>query len=704
MKRGAFASATLAALLFATPAITRAQPALTPVTPVTPPSDIAVEAVPMFGVPSAIASGWNQIVVRIQNNGTKPARGNVEITSGSYGHERTFQATAPYSAGAGASVHVRVPVHVILFGEVHVRVFAEGTSLTSGTPIAESTLSAFKPTGALLVDVSETSRLRGVIGDVPLAFLFAAPGASMGGTTTPALTVGSPRFDPATGDPMLPDRAALYSSADAVMVRSDLLSRISGAELDALAGYVLAGGTLAIAVVRPEDIRHPTLTAFAGGAITRRGVSSEALRELDPPAASSGFGASTGKVIPAAKNPTGDVSETLAGYYGGNLHGSAFGTSATYGMGEVHFLAFDPTRKPAVDDPWAQIRMIDLSRRAYDRRSTQIFRPGSDAQGSYDHVRQQLDPNQSSRWAIGVAALLLCVYAVLAGPINFALASKSGRPLRALRHLPIYAAATFAIIVALGMFAKGINGRARHLTLVEAGGGMTKGAAQRWRGFFSSRSKELTVRTTDGSSVVSTAAVEGGLDYEDHLLVDRDGARLVDVAALPWQTVVVREHGFASLGEGIALVRDGAGATVINRSGRDLRSVILRLADGTMFYAAKLKDGDKLASRAATPLAASALWSGWQSRVNTTTHAGSIELHVLAADTLRPRLEADAPGLGEAWSAIEEAAGIGVDWFPDGAPVLLGQLDGGEGRSSDTGLRLESDRLLVRIVGFGGAP
>lgn len=422
MKRGALASAALAALLVATPAPTRAQPA----TP--PPSDVAVEAVPMFGVPGAIAAGWNQIVVRLQNNGSTPARGNVEITSGQYGHERMFHATAPYSAGAGASVHVRVPVHVVLFGEVHVRVLAEGAE---GAPIAETTLSAFKPTGALLVDVSETSRLRGVIGDVPLAFLFAPPGSAVTGATPPALTVGSPRFDPATGDPMLPDRAALYSSADAVLVRSDLLARISGAELDALAGYVLAGGTLAIAVVRPEDIRHPTLTAFAGGAITRRGVSSEALRELDPPATPSGFGSSTGKVIAAAKHPTADVSEALAGYYGGNLHGSAFGTSATYGMGEVHFLAFDPTRKPAVDDPWVQIRMIDLSRRAFDRRSTQIFRPGSDAQGSYDRVRQQLDPNQSSRWAIGVAALLLCVYAVLAGPVNFALASKRGRPLRA---------------------------------------------------------------------------------------------------------------------------------------------------------------------------------------------------------------------------------------------------------------------------------
>lgn len=702
MKRGALAGAALAALLVASPAVTRAQVSTSPTAP-PPPSNVAVEAVPMFGGPTAIAWGWNQIVVRIQNNGTTPLRGNVEISAGQYSHERAFHATAPFSAGAGASVHVRVPVHVILFGEVHVRVREGGGG--EGAPIAETTLSAFKPSGALLVDVSEASRLRGVISEVPLAFLFTPPGSSTGTASPPTLTVGSPRFDPATGDPMLPDRTALYSSADAVMIRSDMLARVGGAELDALAGFVLAGGTLAIAVVRPEDIRHPTLTAFAGGTITRRGVSSEALVPMDPPPSSSSFGTPSGKSIPAAKSPTPDVSETLAGYYGGNLHGSAFGTSATYGMGEVHFLAFDPTRKPAVDDPWVQIRMLDLTRRAYDRRSTQIFRPGSDLVGGYDHIRQQLDPNQSSRWAIGVAALLLCLYAVLAGPLNFSLASRAGRPLRALRHLPIYAAVTFAVIVALGMFAKGITGRARHLTLVEAGGGMTKGSAQRWRGFFSSRAKELTVHTTDGSSVVSTAAASDSVEDEDHLLVDRDGARLVDVAALPWQTVVVREHGFASLGEGIALVRGGsAGVSVVNRSGRDLRGVILRLPDGSFFYTAKLKDGDKIASTAMTAIAGSAAWSTWEARLKSTTHAGSIELHPLAASALRAGMEGDAPGLGDAWTAIEEAAGYTVDWFPDGVPVLLGQLDGGEGRSFDSGLHIESDRLLVRVVGFGGAP
>lgn len=665
-----------------------------------PPSEVAVETVPMFGTSGNIAWGWNEVLVRIQNNGSKPLRGQVELSAQQFSHDvHSFQVSAPFNAAAGTSVHVRVPVNVALYGDLTVSVLPE-----VGDPIATTRLSTFQPNGVMLLDVSETSSLRGAINETGITPTFTPMSVSSRGSSSPTLTIGTPRFDPATGDPILPDRAALYASADAVLIRSEVLTRLAGPELDALAGYVLGGGTLAIAVTRPEDIRHDTLTAFAGGPITKIGVSAACLHELAVPAGG-GFGSSS-KVIPRAKAPKGVVAESLEGYSGGNLHGSPYGNSAFYGLGEVHLLAFDPSRKSTVDDPWVQARIVDLARRAYDRRSTQVFRPGGDVTNpNYSRVRQQLDPNQSSRWAILVAALLLCVYAVMAGPVNFSLASRKGKPLRALRHLPIYAAVTFAVIVGIGMAAKGVTGRARHLTYVEAGAGMTKASARRFRGFFASRAKDLTVRTSDGSSVVSTAVLAESADRKDHLFVDRDGARLVDVAALPWQTVVIREDGFSSLGDGISIVRDGTDTKVVNRSGRDLRSLILKLPDGTMVYAPRLKDGDAIASSAAKALSSMPEASMWMGMLPTSTYrAGMITLHHLASQGMSVFLEPDAPGLGEAWMALEESAGDSVDWFPDDVPVLLAQIDGGEGRSFDSGLRVESDRLLVRIVGFGGKP
>jgi hypothetical protein len=350
--------------------------------------------------------------------------------------------------------------------------------------------------------------------------------------------------------------------------------------------------------------------------------------------------------------------------------------------------------------------MVDLARRGYDRRSTVAFRPGDEqAHGDLNRVRRELDPNESSRWAIGFSALLLCLYAVLAGPVNFSLASKRGKPLRALRHLPIYAAVTFAIVVGIGMAAKGVTGRARHLTLVEAGAGMTRGTARRYRGFYASRSKDLTVRTTDSSSIVSTAVLAELSDPRDHLLVDRDGARLVDVAALPWQTVVVREDGFTSLGDGISIVADPSGdIAVVNRSGRDLRAAVLWLPSGGARYFTRINDGARVVAGAAVDLGTKKEGRGWLSLVGTGRRVGGIDVHDLGASALAAVLEPDAPGLGEAWWALEEAASDAIDWFPDGVPVLLAQIDGGEGRTSDSGLRLETDRLLVRIVGFGGSP
>jgi hypothetical protein len=655
-----------------------------------------IDASPVLGTGASMAVGWNEVVVVVQNNGGKPARGLIEMWTSQFGHEhREFRATAPFVVGPGVAVHVRVPVLVTLYGDLQVEVFDE-----LGRSLSTKTFNSFYPTGLSLLDVSQGSRLRGAVNDVAVSPLFAT---RSGHGSVPLLSVGSPRYDPATGDPVLPDRAALYTSADAVLMRSDVLTRLAGAELDALAGYVVSGGTLAIAVARPEDVRHPTLVAFAGGAIARQSVFAATLADFALPSPTGSR--SSSPVLPHAREPLDELAETLAGYAGGNLHGSLYGSSAAYGLGEVHLLAFDPTRKPAVDDPWAEARVVDLVRRAYDRRSSQVFRPGAEPSSpSYGRVRQQLDPNESSRWAIGAAALLLIGYAILAGPVSFSLAAKAGRPLRALRRLPFFSALAFALVVAIGIAAKGVRGRARHLTLIEAGAGMGKGSARRFRGFYASRGQELTVHTTDAGSVLATAPSDHA-DRQDHLFVDREGARLVDVPALPWQTVVVREDGFASLGDGIALVADGAtGVTVINRSGHDLRGVILRDAAGLATYFPHVKDGDEVSSASGDKMSADPDGRRWESQVRVTRRAGGMVLHPLGETALPNVLEADAPGLADAWWALADAAGDTVDWFPDGVPVLLGQLDGGEGRLSDAGLRLERDRLLVRVVGWGGRP
>ena len=89
MRRGLFVGAALAALVAAAPATTRAEatPGAT--------SDVAVEVVPIFDAAlGGFNSGWNEIIVRIRNNGAKPARGTIEITSEQLSHEPTVRTIA----------------------------------------------------------------------------------------------------------------------------------------------------------------------------------------------------------------------------------------------------------------------------------------------------------------------------------------------------------------------------------------------------------------------------------------------------------------------------------------------------------------------------------------------------------------------------------------------------------------------------------
>jgi hypothetical protein len=47
---------------------------------------------------------------------------------------------------------------------------------------------------------------------------------------------------------------------------------------------------------------------------------------------------------------------------------------------------------------------------------------------------------------------------------------------------------------------------------------------------------------------------------------------------------------------------------------------------------------------------------------------------------------------------------VDVEWWSNQVPVLIAAIDGGEGQLSDSGLKTDYDRLLLRVVGTGGTP
>jgi hypothetical protein len=510
------------------------------------------------------------------------------------------------------------------------------------------------------------------------------------------------RLDTSTGDPVLPDRAAGYAAATLVVMRTDQLSRLTGMQLDALANYVLSGGTLALAVARPEDLRSEPLISMTGGEIKTVPVS-RALRRMpaekipDPDDRGSGGGDPDlpGKLV----TPGSEVDKDLVGYSGGNLRPTLFGAGASYGLGEVHVLAFDPTQAPGVDDAWVKSRMLQLLTHAWERRRHLIVPHGTAFPDEYQvgGVFKLLDPNQSSRWAIIVAALLLLVYSVLAGPINFTRAARQQRPLRALWILPVMSSVTFFLMVFLGIFAKGWSGKARHLTLIEAASGMSKASACRYRAFFTSNSRKLTIRASDLSSVLDTVTVPRA-GAKRALRVDRDGVQLVGLSTIPWETLVIREDGFASLGAGVSITRDEQGGMVVtNRVARDLRAVIaiepatVRGGERNVYFFSRIRDGESKRMAEGVSMA----FKPWRVRSSLT----EVEL-----EPIRHDLEKESKGLVAAWAAIGATVSNQVNWWPEDVPVVLAQMEGGEGYSSDAGLGVDMDRVLIRVVGWGGVP
>jgi hypothetical protein len=668
--------------------------------------ELKLDVHPGFGPEGVSGEGWSTFHVRLEHGGRAPLKGVVRV-SPEMGYRSGLvpsRSEAPFSLAPGSPAVVTLPVQG--GGALSVEVSAVDAR---GETLATTSVRASMRPEPLLVDAHQPSRLVGALRGAKVAVHY-SPGY---GRTAPkpGLQVVAPWVDPRTGEAAWPTRAAEYGDVTAMLVPSDLLARLGGAELEALGGFVQGGGTLAVTIKRPEDLRSAALKAFCGGELRRAGAaehlrsSPSARLDTDQPGASppddDDEPAKPGspprpKREGAPIYPGEALRASFAGYEGGNAAASEFGATAPYGLGEVHLLAFDPSEPTAAVDPWAQARLVELVRHAHDRRATLFVgrNPGVVERLEVGEVRKQLDPNEGTRWSVLVAALLLVAYATLAGPVNFALASRAGQPLKALRRVAIASALAFGVIVLLGTIAKGVRGRSQRLSLVEASGGMGRGVARRYRGFFTPRARSLRVEATDAGSLVSMA---GEANDRATLRVERSGVALDNVLTLPSQTVVVREDGPFDLRGGLTLARaEGGDVRLTNRLGRDLVGVIVSAPGRGRYLLPTLGDGKSALASEGRPLSAHA---------PSTTPAGAMTLRDHGFGLIRDELDAAAPGLAAAWMAIASTAREKpIDWWPDAVPVAIGQLVGGEGALVDAGLRVKADRCLVRVLGYGGEP
>ena len=654
-------------------------------------SPLLLDVEPLLGGGSPAVDGWMSAQVRLENRSNEVLRGTLSVESqvawahGSGGPHNSTD--VPFSVAPRSQVSVEVPVHGFPGTAPSLSVTARSAD---GQLLAEAKSAELRTHDPLVFDLSSPSHV------APAVRLLGIPlsNSRWGGLASPLVSVSSARQDARTGEPIVPHTPSGYAAATLVLATSAELSLIGEEARGALSDWLLAGGALAVVPERPEDLRAPYLEAWVGGPVYEQ-AAPEALRgqavfamPIDPGSAG---GRATG-IAELRLAPSADSRSRLRGYGGGNLRPTPWGAAASYGLGELHLLAFRPNSEPFVSDPWTHHKLADLTRHAWDRDAS-IALPFAEQtldESRLSQVRRELDPNQGTRWTIVVSALLLLAYAGVAGPLNFFLARKAGKPLRALLRLPALSAFALALVVALGAAGRGVSGRARRLTLVEAGAGMSRAAATRFRGLYASSARERTVQASARGNVLDVAG-----DAEQtgrRLVVDRDGARLTNLRGRPWEVVVVEEDGFIGLGGGVSLLRSVDGSIGIkNRLGRDLIGVVLMPGGSSRArFFIRIKDGEAVAEAAGQPLSIS--------------RTGSLGRSALNLEPAKDRLESCSKGLSLAWDAIEAATTRNIDFWPADVPVLLGQLDGGEGKLSDSGFPLEADRTLVRVVGLGGVP
>lgn len=660
------------------------------------PPALVLDATPLIGVTSTDDSSWRSLHVRLENPEAHALRGVVEVESHPPWTRSAVElvTSVPFSLGPRARVSVEIPTRGFGGGSPAIRVLARSEQ---GELLGETRVTAARSAEATVLDLGTPSRIAPALRGLTFASRRGIP--FVGRSRAASSIVASATQDTTTGDLVLPELPAGYGATTLVVGTGRDLTRLSDAELSALADWVLAGGALALGLDRPEDLNHPLIVALAGGQ-AHEGPAPLELRNpttfVVPPEDPEQLAPSPGGVTPFRTQrlaPSSLVAKQLVGYAGGNLQPTPFGASASYGLGELHLLAFSPRDAQVLGDAWVRYKLTDLLRHAYDREPQATVRRGALSPGevNVDGVRRELDPNQTSRWTIVASALVLLIYAGLAGPLSFYLAAKKGRPLRALWQLPIWSAATLLVIVTLGVVSKGLYGQGRRLALFDAGAGMTRAAALRFRGFYAPSSRDLTVRATRRDHVLDVAGT--ALDMRRKIVIDGEGPRLQGLRTKPWQTVLVREEGFAELGGGVSVVPQGDDYVIKNRAARDLLGVVVRLPSGVASYFARIKDGHGV--RASEGVALGSL--------GTPAPVGTAGIP-LDAGRFAPTLDKDHPGLGKAWLALEPALGGETDWWPTDVPVVLFALDGGEGRLTDSGVKVDYDRVLVRVVGQGGTP
>lgn len=541
--------AILLALLIASPAAAQQRPRV----------DVSVES--LFGEGTLLADAYVPVVVTLESRVPRRLSGEIDLVLEAYD-------------GEIAHHHARVDLPSRATRQVVMTIFTDSrASHVRATFLAEerswgATTKSFdySPGGRSMVVLGDPPRLRGALLDLDVTELI---------DPTPRqvrVPIGAVAFDRASGDPMLPSDATGWSSVKVILASAPLLARIEDRERSAIAAWIETGGRLVVFPRTENDFASPWLRELVGPLSPERLATPGMSSELE------------------ARNV-----ERFALACRERQRTEAFGCSVPIGFGRVFVASYDATSAAAIETgaPRELARAVfaapdDLSPMLSFARDRDNVGADYYGVGGFPDLRAALDPNEGFRPALVLVALVLLLYVVVVGPINFGWVQRKNRPVLALVTTPLAALVCLLVLLMVGYVGKGVEMRYRRFELIDAVEGHANAPARRYTGLFSTRpgSFDLPGPTSGAAYRIEGRNADQGPTYV------HEGARvrMPDFRAGLWETVFLREDRIVPLGGSVRFDRDDRRlATVRNTTSLDLEDAFIVDAGGSIYRVGRVR-------------------------------------------------------------------------------------------------------------------
>lgn len=626
----------LACLLVAAPAVAQTRP-----------DPVRVEVGALFGEGMLLGQSYTPVLVTLENRTQRDLAGELDVRTESYdgGHERHV---VPIDLPAGQTRQANLTLYV---GPVRNRVSARyvvgGRALGRG---AENV--TFNGAQGVVV-LGDPPRLRGALLDLDVEE------ALPHGPRQVRVQVGAVSMDARSGDPLLPEEPAGWASVKLLVASAHVLARVSDAQREAMADWLRTGGRLLVLPRSAAELDAPFLRELAGT------VGAEPSR------------------AGSALVPEGVAHLALSCSEGQRVE--SFGCSAPVGLGRVYLASYDAMSAASIETgvPRELVRSVYAAAetgpalafaRGYDSLDHDAYYGGA---SSFGALRATLDPNEGFRPALVLAALVLLLYVVVIGPINFGWVQRKNRPVLALITTPLAALGCMIVLLVVGYIGKGVSMRYRRFEVVELVEGQERAPARRYTGLYSTRPGSFDLPLTPRGEVAQR--IDGGRQSGPTYVHDGSGVRLADFRAGLWETVFLREDRIVDLGGAIRFERDGRRlSAVVNDSPHALANAFVVDSGGELY-----RVGDVAAGTSSTIPRAStvSVLGSWYAAAETIRHA-------------MPDLpEEGAPYLhGLAMLMMEDLVPR-----PDGAPVLYARVPVPPSSIGDV-FAHEADHRWIRVV------